>query len=485
MIQRSSISITLMASIVVGAIAGYVGLIMVDWLETRNFAYILIFLLTLSIVVPILWRIIKRSFDLAEPCIWFALYYFTLFVMRAIYDLLFGSEIIGVKQGSSNWWVLNSALIVATIGIISFWVGNHLKVGRAISNSLPKLPSSWSRIKAFYVAILCIAVGLLSRIVLIIYLAGNFGNWVYANKYILLAQASGTQYLNLLGGLTTVGLFIFFFLARVHKKYTIWIYFSIFFIIDLIYRMFSGSRFQFILLIMSLIIGYYMSSERGYNKSLKYFLWFFVIGIIFIIMYPVLSIIRGEGLSNIESILPRAVEFWSHPIRLLQIIGARQHGLDSLAIVMEKVPEDEPFTFGSEILLLAVAWIPRQLWPEKPVISVGKIFYERFFPPIFHEGTSAAPTLPGEFYWDLGVVGVIIGMLFIGILWRFMHEYLVRPKGHLSNALIVSVIFSSFFIPAEQTLVELVSMHLLNFLIIAFITLIISGRNVTLMEAHK
>lgn len=405
--------------------------------------------------------------------------------MRAIYDLLFGSNIIGIGPKSSDLWLLNSALVVATIAIMCFWIGYYLKLGLAISNSLPKLPSSWSRIKAFYVAILCSAIGWTAHVISIIYLTGSLENWIYADKYVLLAQSAGTQYLNILGSLSTIGMFILFFLARARKNNVTWFLFFILFIIESIYRLLSGSRFQFVLLLISVIIGCYMSSERGYTRSLKYFLWFFIIGIIFVFMYPLLSIIRGKGLSDLGAILPLVVEFWSYPLSIFELIGARQHGLDSLAIIMEKVPGEEQFTLGSEILLLAVAWIPRQLWPEKPIISIGKIFYDKFFPPIFHEGTSAAPTLPGEFYWDLGVVGVIVGMLFIGILWRFMHEYLVKPKDNLSNALIVSIMFSSFFIPAEQTLVDLVSLHFLNFLVISFISLVISERYVTLKEGRK
>jgi hypothetical protein len=65
-------------------------------------------------------------------------------------------------------------------------------------------------------------------------------------------------------------------------------------------------------------------------------------------------------------------------------------------------------------------------------------------PGVFGESTSVAITLTGQFYWDLGIVGVLVGMTLVGILWKSLYEYFVRPKGNLSNILVVATMFPSF-----------------------------------------
>jgi hypothetical protein len=141
---------------------------------------------------------------------------------------------------------------------------------------------------------------------------------------------------------------------------------------------------------------------------------------------------------------------------------------------MKKVPEETPHSLGMELWVLAVAWVPRNIWEKKPVISLGKSFYEMVPPGNYPEGTSVSVSLPGQFYWDFGILGVLIGMLFVGILWRFFHEYLVKPKANLSNSLIVSMMFSSFFMPLEQTLVSLFTHHLFILVLLSVVILLVS-----------
>jgi len=444
---------------------------------SRATTYLLVGILGLLVFGPILQRILKHSFDLAEPGIWFALFYFTHFGFRAIYDLTFGSPVLGFGPESVNFGLVNAALGVSIIGVLTFWAGYHAPFGKAFANSFGMLPRKWSRSRALQAAILCTAFGWSLRIFLIFYQAGGVRGWLAANKYIELAQAQGTTYLSILSGLATVGLLIFFILARVLRKCKYWLLFTVFLVPELAFRFVSGSRAQFIFLLLGLLICLYMISKQDYKTTMRYSRWVAALIILLIFLFPLFSIIRG-GIRDPEEILLRASNFWKNPVRILYLIGGRQMGLDSLALVIDHVSRGEPYTLGSELNLVAVAWIPRKVWPDKPIISVGKIFYEKFYPPIFHEGTSVALTLPGEFYWAFGFVGVIIGMLVIGILWRFLFEYLVRHKENLSNILVVSFMFPLFFILAEQTLVTLLTMHLFQFIVVAIVALAIRGRTV-------
>lgn len=456
-----------------GALTAAVAIILLNSFASRSVTCLLTAALGLLVLIPILHRVIAHSIDLAEPGIWFALFYFTHFGIRAVYDLMFGSPILGFGPEVSNFGLINAALGVSIIGLLVFWMGYHARLGKAIAYSLPTLPRKWSRVRAFPIALICFVVGWGLRILLMASQAGGIGAWLRANKYVELAQAQGTMYISIISGLATVGLLITFVLARRNKNRRYLFLFTLFLIPELAFRFVSGSRAQFIFFLLALLVASYMTSERGYKVSMRYIRWAVALVLLLVFLFPLFSIIRG-GIAS-SGILARTSNFWKDPTALFELVWARQHGLDSLAVVIGRVPDEEPYTLGSELSFILVSWIPRALWPQKPIISVGKIFYEKFYPPIFHEGTAVAVTLPGEFYWDFGLAGVIMGMLFVGVLWRFFFEYLVRPKGNLSNILIVSTMFPAFFTAVEQTIVCLLTMHLFQFLVVAFIALLIRG----------
>lgn len=475
--QSFPLSSVLFLAILSGLAVGIMSVGFMASFESRGITYLLVGLLGLVVFGPIAQRILQHSLDLAEPGIWFVLFYFAHFGVRAIYDLVFGSPILGFGPGMSDFGAVNAALGVSIIGLLAFWIGYHAHLGKAIARSLPILPRKWSGVSALQIAFLCIVFGWSLRIFLMVSQAEGIGAWLSANKYVELAQAQGTVYLSILSSLATVGLLIIFIMARIRRNRGYWLLFGLFIMPELAFSFVSGSRGQFFFLLLGLLIGLYMTSNRGHKVSMRYVRQVIVLVLLLIVLFPLFSVIRG-GVGNLGTTLSRTSNFWKNPTALFHLVEGRQYGLDSLVLVINRASKDENYTLGSELSLVAVAWIPRAIWPDKPIISVGKIFYKKFFPPIYNKGTAAAVTLPGEFYWDLGLGGVIMGMLLIGVLWRFLFEYLVRPKGNLSNILVVSSMFLLFFGAVEQTLVSLLTMHLFQFLVVAFITLGIRGRMV-------
>ena len=449
--------------------------------ESRTITYLLIGFLAFITLEPMLQRILRHSFDLAEPGVWFAIFYFVHFGVRAIYDLIFGSPILGLEPGAKDVGLLNTALGVSIIGLLAFWIGYHRRLGKVIAHALPTLPRTWNINIALFVALVCFIFGWSLRIFSIIQV-GGWGAWLEANKYEILAQAEGTMYINILANLAKVGLFIVFILARLRRHLNYWFLFTIFLIPELIYWLFSGSRAQFIFVLLGLLICVYMTSKKGHQVSIKLSKWVVILVILLIVLFPFFSTLRGGG-ANFKFLLTQSSAFWEQPLLLFELIMSRQHGLDSLGTLIEQISKGEPFTWGSEYLLILVSWIPRAIWPDKPVISLGKIFYEKFYPPIFHEGTAVAVTLPGQFYWDFGIVGVVIGMFLIGVIWQILFRYLVYPSDNLSNILIVSIMFPTFFITVEQCVVSLLTMHLFQFLVLVFVVLALKSKTLK-MEVY-
>jgi len=105
----------------------------------------------------------------------------------------------------------------------------------------------------------------------------------------------------------------------------------------------------------------------------------------------------------------------------------------SLAAVVRDVPRWVPYAYGSTIFepMLAL-FVPRMLWPDKPVFGMGREFGETFriVSPL-DEVTNVAVTVPGELYWNFSVPGVVFGMFLFGVVMRWAYRrYAEATLGH-------------------------------------------------------
>jgi len=95
-------------------------------------------------------------------------------------------------------------------------------------------------------------------------------------------------------------------------------------------------------------------------------------------------------------------------------------------MVWEIFPEQEQFRHGRTLLVTVLGFIPRAVWPEKP-IGIGKELTRYLLGPLYKEGGgwSVAPTVLGDFYINFGWLGVIVGGFVLGLLCRTTTVYAV------------------------------------------------------------
>ena len=89
---------------------------------------------------------------------------------------------------------------------------------------------------------------------------------------------------------------------------------------------------------------------------------------------------------------------------------------------------------GKATYFASVAWIPRFLWSEKPLVptkGLGYLVdpYGRIDP----YGTDA-PMLVGAWFWDLGILGLIFGMIFSGMFIGAVSQYFARANRFIKYA---------------------------------------------------
>ena len=88
--------------------------------------------------------------------------------------------------------------------------------------------------------------------------------------------------------------------------------------------------------------------------------------------------------------------------------------------MLSTVPEAFPHQFGLSYLYTFIQFIPRFLWPGKPVSAATNVTIAMFG----ETWAGTGPAFPnfGEMYLDFGLLGMIIGMLIFGKLCQMMYR---------------------------------------------------------------
>ncbi len=94
--------------------------------------------------------------------------------------------------------------------------------------------------------------------------------------------------------------------------------------------------------------------------------------------------------------------------------------------VMEVFPAYEPFRRGRTLAIALLGFIPRAVWPDKP-IGIGKEVTRYYEGPFYDPrgGLSVAPTVLGEFWVNFGWLGVIGSGFLLGLVCRTASAYAV------------------------------------------------------------
>jgi hypothetical protein len=106
------------------------------------------------------------------------------------------------------------------------------------------------------------------------------------------------------------------------------------------------------------------------------------------------------------------------------VVG-RANGIDSLAVIMKYSGAVELGNPTAYWQIPLYAFVPRAIWPDKPVILTGTEFARLFVTPT-EEGLTSYPSIGvfhvGDLYASFGAAGVLIGMCVLGGLFRVAYQ---------------------------------------------------------------
>lgn len=157
-------------------------------------------------------------------------------------------------------------------------------------------------------------------------------------------------------------------------------------------------------------------------------MWRIVVGFAaFAALFPFFYAYRALGLQNLDSV-STYIDRVDHPLLLM---FNRSYGTDSLMLILHRTGVTLPFQWGASLTDLFTFWVPRLLWPAKP-LSFGLLFPATYMPDM-HWGnlTYASCSLPGELYLNFHVIGIVAGCAGLGAVMRATFTAAGRGPGAL------------------------------------------------------
>jgi hypothetical protein len=384
--------------------------------------WFLVFMLFVIGLAPMCveWR--NGTFDLFNIRNAFVGYYIILFGIGSIWAIIKNELFLGVYFVSSvaeNSQVIALALLYSVLGLVSFYVGYYLKFGR-LSKRLPYFFKNAYSIKLWMVGSFLIFITAISSWILIERGGGLIYFINHIDEFRTSAKMFGSAYLYLGISLSSISLLLFSAHAFSKNKNPILIY--LFFLFVAGFSLFMGFRIMLIFTLVYLLIPRHYLYKRIRIK-VRYVLWI----ILFIVTNSMYVLFRQYSYLGIENMFYTIRNLKFSEI-FFNTFFARFHGIASMVPIIKETPSIG-FNYGKYFILdLVTGFIPRMMWPDKPLRSVqllNQLFYSNY---IMKWGDAGAiiPTFAGELYWIAGVPGILIGMFLMGIFSRMIYSYLIN-----------------------------------------------------------
>lgn len=128
------------------------------------------------------------------------------------------------------------------------------------------------------------------------------------------------------------------------------------------------------------------------------------------------------------------------------------------------------YLYGQSIFKIFYTWIPRSLWPGKP-LDVQMQIVNFNTNPYYAGGTSQSMTLVGEAYWNLGIIAIILFFSSLGFINKYIERnfYIMSPYTFL-----IFISLAPFFILMWRGAFTTTLVYTLSNILILLLCLILS-----------
>jgi hypothetical protein len=382
------------------------------------------------LALPLVVRIVRRTFDPFEPIVIFSLAYGVMFVARPASMLAHGRlSHFGVDIRAT----LPLALLLAFVGAVAFVGAYELRLGRAFARVLPKPREITVRAGAVGAALM-IALSLAALLV-IVWPAGGYRRFTillegqtWEGSHLISARGSYPLFAAMLVVPATI-LLLALGLRERRRGLLAAAALTFAFAAGLMIPL--GARTFLLPLVAGCVTLAYVS--RGARPRAVTVVALVLLA--FVVSYALLTVREPARRAHLSYY---ADQFAHSPwVALTPVIdGEDAEMAPVLAGALRVIPSRLHYRYGATFFGdLALRPIPRPFWPDKPkpsylrvVRAVWPTLAKDRFQPEF------SPLL--VFYWDFGIAGVFAGMAIFGIACRTLYEWFLRHRANTSAQVI-------------------------------------------------
>ncbi len=332
-------------------------------------------------------------------------------------------------------------MYAVVLGILAFHTGYYFKV-LPLRNRPPRLPRVWSSGRLVACAAGLTAIGMVG----FFFLTRDLGFWYFVTHIDKFRNTGLLGIGYLMAMISTMAVASGALTCHYYENRSLpWFVYSYSAVVVAVLLLGASRHAAVTAIVFWLVARHYMFKRfhlSGRTVALVLILWVLNVSYIYFRRYG--------GFSELSGVTAGRVLFLTIP---------RFTGSESLARVVD-FTQVQGFHGGEHLLSdLVFGWVPRVLWPGKP-LSAGLVANTTFFPEAFRGGETGAavPTLIGELYWIGGIWAVLGGMWCLGRFCRDCYRRL--EHGTDANAVFLYGLQFMFAFFVNETL----SLHLSRYL---------------------
>ncbi|MGE0485919.1 MAG: hypothetical protein AB7Q81_17360 [Gammaproteobacteria bacterium] len=263
--------------------------------------------------------------------------------------------------------------------------------------------------------------------------------------------------LNIVSNLRLLSLFgaviLIYLTTRKEHRGLVWTLLAIAILLEIVLGFVANTRTLSYRLMMMLIIGRFMLTGRFNLKLVAILVLSYIpYGMMFTIYRS--EVLGPTGATPLQAMqtMDRTTETLATGIdestdvvaSSLRTLKDRVNTRVYVDIITARTGVDVPFQKGRTILNIAYSFVPRALWADKPVATLGQEFNRAFG--LSKSSLTFVPTTQlGELYWNYGFVAVIAGMLAIGAFFGAIGN-LYYSEAAFNLPRFIIILFACFFL---------------------------------------
>jgi hypothetical protein len=393
---------------------------------------LLVAAIAVALLGPLAFRAMAGRFDPFEPYTLFVVAYGVMFVVRPAAMLASGSLVyLGPSNDLDISETFTEMLVVALVGAVAFVVGYSSDAGRKLAERWPRgLREATDTRRLLFLAGLLAGLGLAAFLAVVASLDGlqTLEAIFRSGKSADIGEAVETYRYGWMSYLFLIpAAMVFLAVALQTRSKALFVAFALLALLVLLRGIPLGNRMMLLPLLGGIFVLVYV--HRSARPSL---VTVTAVAVLALFASAFLSDLRGRA-DRHETVAETVVRAAS-PSRVADSVvkGPDTEMAATLAAALTVIPERLSHTYGTTIFEdLVVRPIPRPLWSGKPQVPRNEL-KAVLWPREYANGT-LNPEFSAllYFYWDFGLLGVVVGLAAYGVAARWLYEYFLRHREQL------------------------------------------------------